>query len=61
MVTLGWDGWPTSDRTTTTGSPIFATVSSSLRWAIFAAVKIGKTYSAISFSIFSRSTRFACV
>jgi hypothetical protein len=30
-------GRPTSDRTTTIGCPIFATVSSSRRWAIFAA------------------------
>ena len=35
-----WDWWPTSNRKTTTGCPIFATVLSSLRWAIFAAAKI---------------------
>ncbi len=34
------DGWPTSDSTTTSGCPIFATVLSSLRWVIFAAAKI---------------------
>jgi hypothetical protein len=47
-------GWPTSNRTTTIGGtgdrnqtepqtdgcPIFATISSSLKWVIFAAAKI---------------------
>jgi hypothetical protein len=38
--TLRKTGRPTSDRITTTRCPIFATVSSSLRWVIFAAAKI---------------------
>jgi hypothetical protein len=35
-----YDGWPISDRITTNGYPIFGAVSSSPRWAIFAATKI---------------------